>query len=72
MISTANSSKQYDLLLNLYIESTQEQKTEPVSESSRVAMQGREWEVTVTGKKKMTAHPQVVFTAKSGKLFNKA
>lgn len=68
MTDTINNDRTYGVHFDFYIELGEQSAQLPVTESAQVQMSGRSWEVTLVEPRKQI-RPQVIFTAKSGKLF---
>ena len=69
MTDTMNCDRTYGVHFDFYIELGEKSAKLPLTETEQVNMSGRNWEITLTEPKKIS-RPQVIFTAKSGKLFN--
>ncbi len=69
MTDTTNCDKTYGVHFDFYIELGEQVAKLPYTETEQKNMSGRIWEITLTEPKKIS-RPQMIFAAKSGKLFN--
>ncbi len=63
-----NNDKTYGVHFDFYIELGEQNAQLPATETGLKNIDGRSWEVSLSAPRK-TTRPQVIFTAKSGKLF---
>ncbi len=68
MTDTINRDKRHDVIFDFYIETNVKSSELPLSKSGQVETSGRSWDITLVEPRQQT-RPQVIFTAKSGKLF---